>query len=148
MTISRSLNSMKKYPDDDHDMLSIVVTAVICLIVYMCCGCLSVVRIPVPTQKKFSDECVCTNCVWAAPLRDIQSKNSDYAWRTYPTIDMRWYATSNIYGKPIDENLRGEDLYNARMAKRFAWFPLTILWLTSPLDGVVDTIALPFDLND
>ena len=110
-------------------------------------GCLSVVRIPVPTQEKFSDDSVCTNRVWMTPLRDIQKKNGDYAWRTYPTIGMRWYATSNVYGKPIDENLKGEDLYNAKMTKRFAWFPLTILWLTSPLDGIVDTIALPFDLN-
>ncbi|MCQ2300731.1 MAG: hypothetical protein MJZ81_11470 [Bacteroidales bacterium] len=111
-------------------------------------GCLSVARIPVPTQKKFSYDGVCTNCVWETPLRDIQKKNSDYAWRVYPTIGMRWYATYSVYGKPIDEKLNGKDLYNARMAKRFAWFPLTILWITSPLDGAVDTIALPFDLNN
>ena len=110
-------------------------------------GCLSVVRIPLPEQEKFSDDGVCTNCIWVIPLRDIQEKNSDM-WRVYPTIGMRQYVTSRIYGKPIDEKLKGEDLYNAKMAKRWAWFPLTILWLTSPLDGIVDTIALPFDLNN
>lgn len=110
-------------------------------------GCLSVVRIPLPEQEKFSDDGVCTNRVWVTPLRDIQGKNSD-VWKAYPTIGMRWYVTSRVYGKSIDEKLNGEDLYNAKMTKRCAWFPLTILWLTSPLDGIVDTIALPFDLNN
>lgn len=82
------------------------------------------------------------------PLRDMQKTNPDM-WKAYPTIWMRWHATSRVYGKPIDKKLKGEDLYNAKMAKRWAWLPFTILWLTSPLDGIVDTIALPFDvLND
>ena len=109
-------------------------------------GCLSVVRIPLPEHEKFSDDGICTNRVWVIPLRDMQKENPDI-WRVYPTIWMRWHVTTSVYGKPIDEKLKGEDLYNAKMTKRWAWFPLTILWLTSPLDGIIDTIALPFDLN-
>lgn len=109
-------------------------------------GCLSVVRVPVSTGEKYSDEGVCTNRTWTVPLREIQKEHKEM-WDIYPTIGMRWYATYSVYGKPINENLNGEALYDARMAMRFGWIPLTILWITSPLDGIVDTIALPFDLN-
>ena len=119
---------------------------IMCICLAFLTGCLSVVRIPLPEHKKFSDDGICTNRVWMTPLRDMQKENPDM-WRVYPTIWMRWHVTTSVYGKPIDEKLKGEDLYNAKMTKRWAWFPLTILWLTSPLDGIVDTIALPFDLN-
>ena len=123
-----------------------IILSIICICLAFLTGCLSVVRIPLPEQEKFSDDGICTNRVWVTPLRDMQKENHDM-WKTYPTIWMRWHVTTSVYGKPIDEKLKGEDLYNAKMTKRWAWFPLTILWLTSPLDGIVDTIALPFDLN-
>lgn len=109
-------------------------------------GCLNVVRVPIPTKSLYSDEGTCTNRTWAVPLREIQKERKEI-WNVYPTIGMRWWATYSVYGKPINENLKGEALYNAKMAKRFGWIPLTILWLTSPFDAVIDTIALPFDFN-
>lgn len=109
-------------------------------------GCLNVVRVPTPTKSFFSDDGVCTNRTWTAPLRCIQADHNEM-WSIYPTIYIRLSATCGVYGKPINENLKGEELYNAKMAKRFGWIPLTILWLTSPFDAVIDTIALPFDLN-
>lgn len=109
-------------------------------------GCLSVIRIPFPVHQDFSDDGVCTNRVYETPLRKIQRSKSDYVWKIYPTIGMRYYSTYCIYGNPIDENLKGEKLYNAKMAKRFGWIPLTVMWLTSPFDAIIDTIAVPFDL--
>lgn len=58
---------------------------------------------------------------------------------------MRCKMWEELYGKPIDQTLKGEDLYKAKWQKRMGWLPLGIMWLTSPIDAVVDTLMLPYD---
>ena len=106
----------------------------------MLSGCLSVVRIPFPTSEKFSDEGVCTNRVWASFVDQLPQ------WRVYTTVKMRCHATKEVFFKPIPEELKGEKLYKAKMTKRWAWIPLTIIWATSPFDAAIDTLFLPWDL--
>ena len=105
-----------------------------------CTSCLSVVRIPFPTNEKYSDEGVCTNRVWASFVDQLPQ------WRVYTTVKMRCHATKEVFFKPIPEDLKGEKLYKAKMTKRWAWIPLTIIWATSPFDAAVDTVFLPWDL--
>lgn len=108
------------------------------------CGCLSVLRIPVPEHQKYSDEGVCTNRTWTVPMREITDK-AGMRRRAYPTLRMRCEATAHAVS-PIDRSKRGEDLYNERH-KRWLLIPAAVLWLTSPFDAVVDTVFLPYDLS-
>ena len=103
-------------------------------------GCLSVVRIPFPIHEKYSDDGVCTNRVWEGFL----DKFPEY--RVFTTVKMRCHVTKEVLFKPIPEDLKGERLYNAKMTKRWAWIPLTVIWATSPFDTAVDTVFLPWDL--
>jgi uncharacterized protein YceK len=102
-------------------------------------GCLSILRVPFPAHSKYSDEGVCTNRVWSSPLDAMP------ALRVYPTIKLRCKATAGWWA-PIRPDLKGRDLWEARQFKRWAWIPLCVLWLTSPVDAVVDTLFLPCDM--
>ena len=116
------------------------------LSVTLVCGCLSIVRVPFPANELYSDDGVCTNRTW------VCFYDGHPEWRVYPTIKMRCYATWQVYfddsfyldrdGNP----LKGEKLYQARMTRRWCWLPLTVMWLTSPIDAAVDTVFLPWDL--
>lgn len=108
----------------------------------VCAGCFSVVRIPFPHHEQYSDDGVCTNRQWSALIDE--PKFSRKCWPVYPTVYIRCYATRVTFS-PIDYTKTGEDLYREKH-KRWAAIPLTILWLTSPLDAVVDTVFIPFDL--
>ena len=107
------------------------------------CGCLSVVRIPVPEREAYSDEGVCTNRVWRVPMNDIMRGNG-FGWRAYPTVRMRCVVTAYVFS-PIDQTKRGEDLYRERH-KRWLALPLAFVWATAPLDAAVDTLFIPFDI--
>lgn len=115
-------------------------------------GCLSVIRFPceVPGETKYSDEGECTNRVWTTFITDIRKKNTDLRG-LYPTVKMRWMATEKIYfdeGYYFDRDgnpLKGEKLYKARNSRYFAWIPLTIIWITTPFDAVIDTLCIPWD---
>ena len=115
-------------------------------------GCLSVIRFPceVPGETKYSDEGECTNRVWTTFISDIRKKNTDLRG-LYPTVKMRWMATEKIYfddGYYFDSYgnpLKGEKLYKARNSRYFAWIPLTIIWITTPFDAVIDTLCIPWD---
>lgn len=116
---------------------------VICICAALC-GCLSVLRIPVPEHQKYSDEGVCTNRTWTVPMREITDK-AGTRYRAYPTLCIRCEATAHAVS-PIDRFKHGEDLYNERH-KRWLLIPAAVLWLTSPFDAVVDTVFLPYDLS-
>ena len=105
-------------------------------------GCISVARIPFPHHEQYSDDGVCTNRQWSVLMDDPGFRRK--CWPVYPTVYMRCYATRVTFS-PIDYTKTGEDLYREKH-KRWAAIPLTILWLTSPLDAVVDTVFIPFDL--
>lgn len=105
-------------------------------------GCLSVGRIPFPHHEKYSDDGVCTNRQWSVLMDEPGFRKE--CWPVYPTIYMRCYATKMVFS-PIDYTKTGEALYKEKH-KHWAAIPLTILWLTSPLDAVVDTVFIPFDL--
>ena len=121
-------------------------------LVAACTGCLSICRIPMPSQERFSDEGVCTNRVWTSLRSEYRSKHPDWrGWRTvFPTIQMRYVATKEVYFKEETPeelaNMTGEQKYKRKWSKRCAWFPLTILWLTSPLDAVWDIVCMPWDV--
>lgn len=108
------------------------------------CGCLSVVRVPVPVREAYSDEGVCTNRVWSVPMNGIMRGNG-FGWRAYPTVRMRCMATAHAFS-PIDYTKRGEDLYRERH-KRWLVLPLVLVWATAPLDAAVDTLFMPFDIG-
>ena len=108
-------------------------------------GCLSIVRVPVVRHADYSDDGCCTNRVWFTPLRAMQERNDDIQG-LYPSIKMRWKCTKQVYWTDEDEGkLTGEEIYHRKCAKRFGWLPLILLWLSSPLDAAVDTIAIPWD---
>lgn len=121
--------------------------AVAAFLALMCatfCGCLSVVRIPVPESEAYSDEGVCTNRVWRVPMDDIMRGNG-FGWRAYPTVRMRCMVTAHVLS-PIDRTKRGEDLYRERH-KRWLVLPLALVWAAAPLDAAVDTLFIPFDIG-
>ena len=112
----------------------------LCVVVFT--GCISVCRIPFPHHEKYSDDGVCTNRQWSVLTDEPGFRKK--CWPVYPTIYVRGVATRMVFS-PIDYTKTGEELYREKH-KYWAAIPLTILWLTSPLDAVVDTVFLPFDL--
>lgn len=117
--------------------------AFIALMCTTLCGCLSVVRVPVPVREAYSDEGLCTNRVWSVPMYDIMRGNG-FGWRAYPTVRMRCMVTAHVFS-PIDRTKRGEDLYREKN-KRWLILPLALVWATAPLDAAVDTLFMPFDI--
>ena len=109
-------------------------------------GCLWVVRVPMPRETKYADDGTVTNRVWRSPVRDIAE------WRCYPLLWMRLHMTGALWKsmvEPIPDGLKGEDLAVARGYKRTAPLGMAVAWAGLPLDLVVDTLCLPFDLmND
>ena len=105
-----------------------------------------------PSQERFSDEGVCTNRVWISLRSEFRSEHPDWrGWQTvFPTIQMRYVVTKEVYFKEETPeelaNMTGEQKYKRKWSKRCAWFPLTILWLTSPLDAVWDIVCMPWDV--
>ena len=102
------------------------------------CGCLQVVRTPMPLDK-YADDGSVTNRTWTS----LFDKRPDL--RVFPTVKMRC-AVTKAYFEPIDPELKGRDLHDAIWFKRLGWIPLTIIWATSPFDAVVDVIFLPYDI--
>ena len=102
------------------------------------CGCLSVVRIPL-CYEKVSDEGEVTNRVWTSFCDEVPGM------RVYPTVKMRCRVTAERWA-PIPADLKGEKLRDARMFKCWGWIPLSVIWLTAPVDAAIDTVFLPYDL--
>lgn len=118
---------------------------ILAAILSACCGgCLWIVRVPFPVHEEFSDEGECTNRVWQSCWAKMRECTNE-TWRIYPTVQMRCFVTKEYFA-PIDADAKGEDLYRKRWFKRAGWIPLTVIWMTSPLDAAVDTIMLPFDI--
>lgn len=117
--------------------LMIVIVSVIVMT-----GCLSVGRLPFPTNEMYSDDGCCTNREWAVFFDEQCFREK--SWTTYPSIYLRCVATGYVFS-PIDYTKTGRELYNERH-KYWASIPLTILWITSPVDAIVDTLYLPWDL--
>lgn len=112
------------------------------LVMLVVAGCLSIGRVPFPAREDFSDDGICTNREWEVLFNEPGFKKE--CWTVYPTIYMRCFATGMVFS-PIDYTKTGEALYREKH-KYWAAIPLTILWLTSPVDAVVDTVFLPYDL--
>ena len=119
------------------------VAAFLALLCATLCGCLSVVRVPVPAHEAYSDEGACTSRVWSVPMHDIM-RGDGFGWRAYPTVRMRCMVTAHVFS-PIDYTKRGKDLYRERH-KRWLAIPLAFVWATAPLDAAVDTLFMPFDI--
>jgi uncharacterized protein YceK len=116
-------------------------------------GCFSVIRLPCEDIRytKYSDEGECTNRVWTTFISDMRKKKNCPLRGLYPTLKMRYIVTRKIYfddGYYLDEDgqpCKGEKLYQRKWGRRTAWFPLTVVWLTSPVDAVIDTVCIPWD---
>lgn len=113
-----------------------------------CTGCLSVVRVPFPEKEYFSDDGCCTNRVWTSCRAAYRSKHPDWrGWKTvFPTIQMRYIVTTKMYADEDTSKMTGEELYNYKWRKRLGWVPLTIIWVTSPLDACWDIVCMPWDV--
>jgi len=107
-------------------------------------GCLWICRVPFPMEKKYSDDGSCTNSVWCSMITEVRNK-SDQLHCYYPTIKMRAIVTKEMC-KPIDYALTGEELHGEKIRKTFGWIPLALIWLTSPIDAIVDTVMIPYDI--
>ena len=60
---------------------------------------------------------------------------------------MRYHITYEMYFKEEDySKLTGEEIYKRKWRKRAGWIPLTVIWLTSPLDACWDIVCLPWDV--
>lgn len=57
-------------------------------------------------------------------------------WHCYPTVWMRCQVTTAQFDETNTRRHWGN------------WIPITAIWLTVPLDGMVDTVLLPWDLCD
>ena len=106
-------------------------------------------------EQKYSDEGECTNRVWTTFISDMRRKNCGIVNGIYPTIRARckityqMYFSGDEYWKDKDGNpLKGEKLYDRKCARYFGWIPLTVIWITSPLDAVIDTLYVPWDLYE
>jgi len=128
------------------------------LLAIACTGCLWICRVPYPTEEKFSDDGNCTKRVWKSILSDIPTKNDRFqSWSVYPLIYMRVYMSGRFCEDddiPLDKlketfperHYDGEDLYEIKWQRRFRWLQYGVLWIGSPIDAVVDTVMLPYDL--
>lgn len=128
----------------------IIKNCAIALALAALCGCFSIARIPTPKQEWYDDDGNCTNRVWESCMRDLQRKCNRYGWgAAFPTVQMRVHATKMMYfdppSKPYEE-MTGEEKHREKMCKWFGWIPLTVIWITAPLDAAVDLVALPFDV--
>ena len=122
---------------------NIHVAAFLALLCATNCGCLSVLRFPFLKREAYSDEGVCTNRVWSAPMDDIMRGNG-FVWRIYPTVRMRCMVTADVFS-PTNQTKLGEDLYREKN-KLWLAIPLALVWATAPLDAAVDTLFIPFDI--
>ena len=116
-----------------------IISALIPACLLLLCGCLQVVRIPMPLDK-YADDGSVTNRTWTS----LFDKRPDL--RVFPTVKMRCVVTG-WYFSPIDPALKGRDLHDAIWFKRLGWIPLTIIWATSPFDAVGDVVFLPYDIH-
>ena len=110
-------------------------------------------RVPFPKRSDYSAEGVCTNRVWTSVRAEYRERHMEWrGWQTvFPTIQIRYVVTRRCYFSdyPTEKDwakMRGEQKYHYKMGRRFAWMPLTILWLTSPLDAAWDVVCLPWDV--
>ena len=114
-----------------------------------CSGCLSICRIPIPEKEYFSDDGICTNRTWTSLRKHYRQQNPEWrGWVTvFPTIQIRGDVTYEMYFKEVDcSKLTGKQIYRRKWGKRLAWIPLTVLWLTSPLDACWDMVCMPWDI--
>ena len=139
------------HPPPPFEFLALIMKhyLIVILLALTCTGCLSICRIPFPEKEYFSDEGVCTNRTWTSLRSHYRLQNPDYrGWKTvFPTIQMRYHITYEMYFKEEDySKLTGEEIYKRKWRKRAGWIPLTVIWLTSPLDACWDIVCLPWDV--
>ena len=89
------------------------------------CGCVTPIRFFMPHGP-----------VGASKTDENEVRHSvTNTWHCYPTIWMRCQVPASQF----DESNTCRHWAN--------WIPITVIWMTVPLDGIVDTILLPWDLS-
>lgn len=116
-----------------------ILAAIISMAAVFSCGCLSVVRIPLPLEQ-YDCEGNVTNRVWVSFCDDVNGM------RVYPTVKMRIMVTYSVYFKPIPEDLPENKRVEIVRSRYIAWLPLLVIWITAPVDAAVDTMFLPYDI--
>lgn len=117
--------------------------ALMTLALFLLSGCLWITRVPFPDEQKFSDDGVRTNVVYRSALSKIQETGKFTG--VYPLTQLRAYATYKSFKDRELTNLKGRELYEAKLTNRYGWIPGILIWLGEPVDFVVDTLMLPFD---
>lgn len=97
------------------------------------CGCLSVVRVPLPSHRYDSDGNV-VETRWNSFCDDVKGM------RVYPTVKMRCRVTAALWRDAVS------GAAPCRAGKWARWIPVSAIWLTSPADACIDTVFLPYDL--
>ena len=98
------------------------------------CGCLSVVRIPLPSHRYDSDGNV-VETKWNSFCDDVKGM------RVYPTVKMRCRITEALWGDTVS------GIGPCGASKCARWIPVSVIWLASPADVCIDTVFLPYDLD-
>lgn len=117
-------------------------------------GCLWVCRVPFPTEEKFDDDGTRTNVVYRSLVETIRLQNEnrpetnrvDFIEGIYPLTKMRCSFTHHAFKKRDFTGLSGEELYNAKWNSRIAPIVSILIWIGEPLDLIVDTLILPWDI--
>lgn len=117
-------------------------------------GCLWVCRVPFPTEEKFDDDGTRTNVVHRSLIETIRLQNqnkqesnkTDFVEGIYPLTKMRCSFTYHAFKRRDFTGLRGEELYNAKWNSRIAPIVSILIWIGEPLDLIVDTFYLPWDI--
>lgn len=116
-----------------------ILAAIMSMAAVFSCGCLSVVRIPLPLEQ-YDREGNVTNMVWVSFCDEVKGM------RVYPTVKMRIMVTYSAYFEPIPEDLPEKKRVEMVRFRYIAWLPLLAIWITAPVDAAVDTIFLPYDI--
>lgn len=100
-------------------------TIILATAIAFICGCLTPVRFMMPHGP-----------VGMSGTDEHGIKHSvTNTWKCFPTV---WMRCAVLEGQFDDTNT------NRHWSN---WIPITAIWLTVPLDGIVDTIFIPYDLS-
>lgn len=137
-------------------MKNILLKSLLISLVLFFNGCLWVTRVPFATQEKFDDDGTRTNVVYRSLISDIRLENQnksetnriDFAEGVYPLTKMRCSFTYYAFKEKDFSKLKGRDLYQAKWNARVAPVVSILIWIGEPLDLIIDTLILPWDISE